>query len=135
MIRICFLITLLSSFFLSFLSILLISCEDDNDLKKDNPEYNYIELNMEDHRYEDLPNYAYIENAQGKNDISNFVVRNDSLFISYLGILLYPIRLPNDFYAMDLTFYFSGTIKYCKGEQDFYPLILKEFKYVNVINY
>lgn len=107
------------------------ACSDDNE-KRELIKYQVIELNMEDHRFEDLKTINILSDAQCQkyeDDLCSLLVRNDSVFINYYGTLLYPIRLPADFTVFGTPFVFSGEVKEQIKNIDYYPLILDEFKY------
>ena len=108
-----------------------VSCSDD-DVDPDLPEYKVIELNTEDHRFEELKTINVLTDIKcqtNTDDIFRLVIRNDSAFISYFGSLLYPTRLPSDFPIYGNPFIFSGTVMASPEGVDYYPLILEEFKY------
>lgn len=107
-------------------------CSDDED-PAPMPEdvYNIIELNMDDHRFEDLRTITVLKDVefQSGSDSFGFAYRNDSLFIEYFGSLLYPIRLPSNFPVYGNPFILSGMIKKQPDGADYHPLILEGFKY------
>ena len=107
------------------------ACSDDKE-ERELIKYKVVELNMEDHRFEDLGTMSFlkdIECQKNSGSIFRLIIRNDSVFISYFGSLLYPTRLPSDFTVFGTPFVFSGEVKEQIKNTDYYPLILDEFKY------
>lgn len=108
------------------------ACNDDESPMEEQPLYNVIKLNMNDHRFDDLRTVSVLTDIECQSNSGNIFKlfnRNDSLFITYFGSLLYPTRLPDDFPIYGNPFVFSGTVKQMPKGADYYPLILDEFKY------
>ncbi|MGP1476585.1 MAG: hypothetical protein ACTTJK_03855 [Phocaeicola sp.] len=107
-----------------------VSCRKDDDL---DDKYQVIELNMDDHRFEHNGSKSFITNGEsyGFNDplVRLFKAQDDSIFISYYGVLLYPTRLPDDFLLKGVPFVFSGSVREKPEGADYYPILLSEFKY------
>ena len=105
------------------------ACSDDEEPVQEN-KYDIIELNMDDHRFENSSTINILVDAEFQSvpESFGFITRNDSLFIEYFGSLLYPTRLPADFRALGNPFILSGIIKQKPEGADYYPLILEEFK-------
>ena len=103
-------------------------CSDNEEPVQEEYGCKVIKLNMADHRFEDLKTIHIITDTYC--DICRVFERNDSVFISYYGALLYPTRLPDDFPVLSEAIIFSGTVKQKPNGVDFHPLILDEFKYL-----
>ena len=107
------------------------ACSDDEETIPEEYGYKVIELNMEDHRFEDLLTINIINDAHCySNHIFDIFKKNDSVFISYYGVLLYPTRLPEDFSILSDGIVFTGAVKRKPNGVDFHPLILDGFKFM-----
>ncbi|MCE2616768.1 MAG: hypothetical protein ACTTKN_05045 [Phocaeicola sp.] len=94
-----------------------------------------IELNMDDHRFESLPTINCLQQVRCDYRFVDMFFRSDSIFISYYGVLLYPIRLPDGFTFKnrEASSLFSGEVKQKSKGTDYYPIVLTEFKYEYLI--
>ena len=107
-----------------------VSCRKNDDVDDDmDKKYDIIDLNRDDHRFENNREIAFITNAESNGSLIRFSGRNDSIFVSYYGVLLYLTRLPADFPIYGNTFVFSGSVREKSDGTDYYPIILSEFKY------
>lgn len=117
-------------FLLMAVMTLGVSCSKGDDVDDDmDKKYIIIDLNMDDHRFENNREIAFITNAESNNSLIRFSGRNDSIFVSYYGVLLYLTRLPADFPIYGCTFVFSGSVREKPEGADYYPILLSEFKY------
>ncbi len=104
-------------------------CSDDEEPAPEDYGYLTVKLNANDHRFENLKTMDVIRNANCvASDFFDIYEKNDSIFISYYGILLYPTRLPDDFSISTKAVIFTGTVKQKPDGVDYYPLILYDFK-------
>lgn len=109
-------------------------CSDDEEPAPEDYGYLEVKLNTNDHRFENLKTMDVIKNAHcAASDFFDIYEKNDSIFISYYGILLYPTRLPDDFSISTKVVVFTGAIKQKPDGVDYYPLILYKFKYASDI--
>lgn len=117
-------------FLLIAMLMLGVSCRKDDDVDDDmDKTYYVIDLNMDDHRFENNREIAFITNAESNGSLIRYSGRNDSIFVSYYGVLLYLTRLPADYPVYGNTFVFSGSVREKPEGADYYPIILSEFKY------
>ncbi|MGP1476587.1 MAG: hypothetical protein ACTTJK_03865 [Phocaeicola sp.] len=117
-------------FLLMVVMTLGVSCRKDDDVDDDmDKKYDIIDLNMDDHRFENNREIAFITNAESNHSLIRYSGRNDSIFVSYYGVLLYLTRLPADFPIYGNTFIFSGSVREKSDGTDYYPILLSEFKY------
>ena len=121
----------LLSFLLMAMLTLGVSCKKDDDADDDmDKKYYVIELNKDDHRFESLPTINRLYRVYYGNRLVDMLIRDDSIFISYYGVLLYPTKLPDSFSIMKgVSSFFSGEVKQKPQGTDYYPIVLTEFKY------
>ena len=107
-----------------------VSCSKD-DKEEEMWGYKKIELNKNDHRFESLPTINRLQQVYCDYCFVDMFFRNDSIFISYYGVLLYPIRLPDGFTFKngEASSLFSGEVKQKSKGTDYYPIVLSEFRF------
>lgn len=123
-------------FLLMVVMTLGVSCSKNDDEEEMWDGQKRIELNMDDHRFESLPTINRLHQVYCDYRFVNMFFRNDSIFISYYGVLLYPTRFPDYFTIRngEASSLFSGEVKQKRAGTDYYPIVLTEFWFRYYIN-